>query len=296
MADQGNQPDPNMADPNNNGNVDPNDEDSEPPLAQATPIFSLSPGLYFNQVIDYSTPQGTKLFNKATEKLQEELFDVDADNLHGFLDALDDKSMYYGWKDILSIPLDVDEPFDDLIYLVTNYGELSMQQIYDHVITYISDEVRAAQDSYLLYMCLMKSLSKVGKNKVTLHKRDYTVHENGRMFFSGVLLLKVIIRESRVDTRSTVRHIRSKLNSLPSYLASINQDIPAFNHYVLGLLEQLNARGETTHDLLANLFTTFKSVTDRRFVNYINYREMAYDQGEDIDSLQLMHDAQTGYQ
>ncbi|HSN67057.1 MAG TPA: hypothetical protein VLS94_10470, partial [Fusibacter sp.] len=60
--------------------------------------------------------------------------------------------------------------------------------------------------------------------------------------------------------------------------------------------EQLNTRGKTTHDLLANLFATFKSVTDREFVNYINYCEMAYDRGEDIDAFQLMHDAQTRYQ
>jgi hypothetical protein len=204
MADQNNQPDPNIMDQDNESNQD----DQDPPLAEARPIFALSPGLYNNRVIDYSTPQGNKLFNKSVEKLQDDLFDVDSENLHGFLNALDDKTMNFGWKEILTVPLDADDPFDDLVYVVTNYGEISLSTIRDHVKTYIDSPTRAAQDSYALYMCLMNSLSRIGKNKIALYKKDYTVNQNGTIYFSGVLLLKVIIRESRVDTRSTVRHIR----------------------------------------------------------------------------------------
>jgi len=62
-----------------------------------------------------------------------------------------------------------------------------------------------------------------------------------------------LIREAQIDTRPTVLHLRGKLSSLDSYISSyISYDIVKFNEYVKYLMDSLTARGETTHDLLAN--------------------------------------------
>jgi len=60
----------------------------------------------------------------------------------------------------------------------------------------------------------MNSLTKEAKAKVMIWRQDYTVLDTP----SGVALLKIIIRESHVDTCSTVLHIREKLSSLDTYI------------------------------------------------------------------------------
>jgi len=265
------------------------------PLVQAVPLFTLRPALHNNGNIDYATVAVQKLYKQGIEKVQEELFDVEANGVHAFLNALADKAEVVGWSSILNIPKDIAHPNNDLVDLTTNYGEISLVQVRAHASSYVATQTRQAQDSMMLYTCLMASLSKTGKNKITVYKHDYTVPVTGGTMTSGAALLKIIIRECHIDTRATVRQIRSKLMSLPSYLASINQDIPAFNRYVLDLLEQLHARGETTHDLLANLFESYKSVTDKDFVALIKHKENQYDDGEDIDVHRLMHIAQQKY-
>lgn len=264
---------------------------AQPPLVAAVPIFALSPALYDNGVIDYSTTAGQKLYKQGVEKLQEELFDVDSKGIHSFLNALGDRAMVAGWAHILNIPLDISTPNSDLIDLVTQYGEIGLNQICNHVNTYANQQVRAAQDSMQLYHCLMGSLSQEGRNKVTVYKNEYT-HLG---FPSGALLLKIIIRESYIDTRATVRHLRAKLSALPQYLGTINYDISLFNRYVLDLLQQLSARGETTQDLLANLFEAYKGVNDKDFVSYIKIKENDYDEGKDVSANTLMQLAQQKY-
>ena len=59
---------------------------------------------------------------------------------------------------------------------------------------------RHAQDSAQLFHCLLASLSPEGLSKVTVWEQDYMVEDMG----SGTLLLKVIIRESDINTNATV--------------------------------------------------------------------------------------------
>jgi hypothetical protein len=64
---------------------------------------------------------------------------------------------------------------------------------------------------------------------------------------------------------------------------------------VRDLLDSLYARGETTHDLLANLFKAYKVATDRTFVEYIRKKEDQYDEGDEIDVDLLMLQAGNKY-
>ncbi len=48
------------------------------------------------------------------------------------------------------------------------------------------------------------------------------------------------------------------------------------------------ARGETTHDLLANLFKAYKAVTNHEFISYICKKEDQYEEGKNIDTDLLM--------
>jgi hypothetical protein len=65
-------------------------------------------------------------------------------------------------------------------------------------------------------------------------------------------------------------------------------DIIELNAHLKSLLESLATSGETTHDLLANLFKGYKAASDRTFVEYIKKKEDEYDEGDNISPDLLM--------
>jgi hypothetical protein len=107
--------------------------------------------------------------------------------------------------------------------------------------------------------------------------------------------LKVIVRESHIDTCAAVRHIRAKLSALKEHLPTINYNIIDFNVYVHQLAQSLNARGEKIEDLLPNLFEVYKVAKDKDFVAYIKFNQNDYDEGRDIAPYQLIQLAQNKY-
>jgi hypothetical protein len=80
----------------------------------------------------------------------------------------------------------------------------------------------------------------------------------------------VIIHESHLDTNTTTATIRTKLSSLDSYLPAIGSNITKFNGYVRLLIDSLVAsRGETTQDLLTNLFKGYFVPRRSSIIKYI---------------------------
>ena len=138
---------------------------------------------------------------------------------------------------------------------LTHYGELTLEHLRAWEGTYLHGMSRAAQDTAHLHLCLMNSLTQAGK-EVWLWSDQFIL--NGRE--SGILLLKIIIRESHLDTNATTNSIRTQLSNLDEYIITIGCDIIKFNEHVKRLLEQLKARGGETHDLLTNLFKAYTSV------------------------------------
>ena len=130
----------------------------------------------------------------------------------------------------------------------------------------------------------MNSLTQAGKYKVRLWSDQFIL--NGQE--SGILLLKIIIRESHLDTNATTNSIRTQLSNLDEYITTIGCYIIKSNEHVKRLLEQLNARGGETQDLLTNLFKAYASVKDARFVDYVNEKLSRYEEGELMEEDQLM--------
>jgi hypothetical protein len=257
--------------------------------------FALTPASAITGVIDFTTSEGRKLYNSATYKLDEDPYDCQPDGLYQFLATLHTRAQEYGWNDpiggILQIPENANDITSDTIYLVDNYGQIPLSSIRRFEETYITQPVRPAQDAFMLFKCLMNSISKEGKNKILIWRQQYTVEE----FSSGSLLLKIIIRESHLDTNATTSSIRTKLSNLDSYIMTIGSDITKFNGYVRLLIDSLAARGETSNDLLTNLFKGYESATDKTFVDYIGRKKERYEEGEDVTSDALMDQANSKY-
>ena len=168
---------------------------------------------------------------------------------------------------------------------------MDFDHLKQHETTYIGLPNRASQDSAQLYNCLMNSLSKEATDTITIWKDDYFI--NGHP--SGTLLLRVIIRESYIDTNASATAVREKLNSLDLYMTTIDSDISKFNLYVKQQLATLAARGETTHDLLTNLFKGYLACSDPIFRRYIEKKQEAHDEGATIDPNLLMKWAKVKY-
>ena len=105
------------------------------------------------------------------------------------------------------IPNDIDNPEQPPhTCIITNYGQINIDHIRIYETTFISTPTRPAQDTTMLYHRLMNSLSAEALDMITIWKNDYMINKTP----SGNLLLKVIIRESHIDTNATESSIRMK--------------------------------------------------------------------------------------
>ena len=269
----------------------------QPPAVQAplqNPVFALTPATAVGGIIDYGTAQGRKMYAAATAKLSEDLYDCNAEDLYAFLKALKERAREYGWETpdvgIMSIPDDPVNPVD-FKSLIDNHGEIEIDRIRTFEESYVQGQSRSAQDAAMLYRCLMNSISKEGKRKILVWEDQYQIGPYG----SGNLLLKIIVRESHLDTNATSASIRKKLTNLDRYLPTIGQDITKFNTYVKLLVDGLRSRGEVTSDLLINLFKGYSACSDREFIEYIKRKEDSFEEGAGITPDQLMKYADEKY-
>jgi hypothetical protein len=91
--------------------------------------------------------------------------------------------------------------------------------------------------------------------------------------------------------------VRTKLSNLDTYISTIGNDITKFNGYVQMLVQTLNSRGETTNDLITNLFKGYASCSDQNFVKYIARKQEDYEEGvsSDLTATTLMEQADQKY-
>jgi hypothetical protein len=82
---------------------------------------------------------------------------------------------------------------------------------------------------------------------------------------------------------------------LDAKMIELDSNIETFNVYVKAQIKNLSARGETTNDLLTNLFKGYKVADDVEFADFIRRKENAYEEGEDINANNLMADSLTKY-
>ena len=87
--------------------------------------------------------------------------------------------------------------------MAAQYSNISIQIIRVFKKTYIDTPSIAAQDCHMMYKCIMNSLLLEEKTKLNLCSEEYSVgpHKPGK------ILIKVVIRESHLDTNATTSQI-----------------------------------------------------------------------------------------
>jgi len=82
--------------------------------------------------------------------------------------------------------------------------------------------------------------------------------------------------------------IRTKLSNLDEYLTETNSEILKFNNHVRMFIDSLTTRGETTQDLLTNLFRAYAACSNSTFVKYVADIQTKWEDGEDLTPEKLM--------
>ena len=145
-----------------------------------------------------------------------------------------------------------------------------MTDVTNHALTHVHNQTRMAQNSAQLFTSVYDSLSLEALLKISTDSSAYRLTSAVNPNFvvaSGACFLKLLITRCTVDTRLTVATIRRTLNNLDVYMGSVEGDIEKFNLHVRVQRDALLSRGETSSDLLTNLFTAYDAVEDKVFHN-----------------------------
>jgi hypothetical protein len=241
--------------------------------------------------LDYTTTQSIKFYNKGCEKLPGEAFNGKL--LLTWLIQVQDKAKMYTWTPILTINGKL---------LTKQFSELTMEEVRAHAQKYQDKSSREAQNSEMLIQCLKASISRTVYNKVYLQLSKYIIYRKRTMepIEDGVCFLKTIIDNYHSNTRSSTKQIRKQLAQLHYYMRNVAKgDVSKLCEHTRELTYELNAAGETTNDLLANLIEALKEAPDSNFQRWLGNQVDLWSMRKidwKEDGSDLMDDAEIYYQ
>ena len=128
-----------------------------PPLVQ----FALTPAQANQNILDLSLAAGQKLYKAAIAPLTT-LFDGTAATICMFLSDIAARAESFHWHNILNVPDTMGVPCS----LITAHCLLTLQDIQNHATTYANQQVRDAQNSYMMYKFLCGSLGEAAKKRM----------------------------------------------------------------------------------------------------------------------------------
>jgi len=245
------------------------------------PLFFLTPGMAVQgKFLDFSKKIDIDIYNKGSTALNsDQLFDARADGLNIFLKDLEARARDYGWTKKSTGVLDVIRTQNQVsthYNLLKDYGQVSIDDVRNHATyNYSGQRTRMAQDSQMLYQCLWNSLTLSAKKRINIYGDSY--HINGDPV--GALLLRIIVRESAMDTNVTVEIITRDLENLDLKMSGeAKNNIDDFNVIVMTLLEALAARGQRNDFILSHLFRGYLACSDANFREWIQRKKDEFDE------------------
>jgi hypothetical protein len=260
--------------------------------------FAITPAQAVKGLLNLTTKIGANIYQEGCKALQAMVFACEEQDLSSFIRVLGYKASSFGWQDvryggIIDIVLEGEVEFPTkTINLLSRYGEVTLAEVQQSAIGYMHKQGRACQDEHMLFNTIMNTLTIEAKRKVILFERDYIYM--GCMI--GTSLLKIVIRESHIDSNAQILALKRSLNQLGLYMVEVKNDITAFNNHVRSQSDALMARGVRAPDLLSQLFDGYKECKDETFCRYIQTKLDKYEEGQsNMTSQKLMLMAETKF-
>jgi hypothetical protein len=234
---------------------------------------------FAHAIVDYDSRAGIALYRSNTRCLYTDttqLYDGSPEGYLGFLNRVQQRIREGNMEALFDVPVDLAAAIPDLRPFVAHHGTFTIEHLQQFAGPVVAANNRDTQDNFMMSTAIMASLSSTMLNRINVHRALYTY--NGHIV--ALLLLKVIIREAHLDSNASTRFARENLGNLAEHMKKQGDDIVKFNEFVRQQLDILAARGESTLDLLPNLFRGYKAVEDQAFLRYIEDNETKYDDGE----------------
>ena len=161
-------------------------------------VYALAPAQAVAGSLDYTKEAHAKIYKSGIRPVSETLYDCEPDGLFQFLKEVKDRSDEMGWTtSILNITTTDANGAQKVEDFMQNYGTITLEDVESSERLYIQGQNRQAQNSYMLYKCLMASLTNEAKKKIMIWSDQYTI----ATMSAGVALLKVIVRESHLHLK-----------------------------------------------------------------------------------------------
>ena len=133
-----------------------------------------------------------------------------------------------------------------------------------------------------MFYCLFDSLTEAAFAKLYRLRQNFhlrVIDRNGvaTEIPDGPLLLKTLIDQSYTTAKTSTTVARKNLTNLKEYILTIDgANIETFHRYVKEQIEALTAAGESSSDILVNLFEAYGVVEDYNFRQWIEYKLQAW--------------------
>ena len=229
----------------------------------ASLLPALSPAHASDDVIDYSTSDGMKLYSASIATLPIKEFEGTGGNVQTWINDLIERAQAMNWIAILTVVI------NGISYFIPRCFTLTIQQVQDHARSYLfAPQGRPKQNSAVLYRCLYASIGPKLRTKVSNRRSDYIINILGQEFADGPCFLRAILQHLYIDTPSTAYFKRSQLSDMPTIMKLAEGNINNFNERVRTLVNELASVGQSVNneDLLINLMKGYEAAPDKPFV------------------------------
>ena len=130
-------------------------------------VFAITPDHAIRGLLDYSKAEHHKVYKSGIRPVSEDPFNCDADGLFQFLREVEDRADEMGWSaGILNVAVNAEGEEERRENFIQNYGTITLEQVVTSELQHINGGERKTQDTYMLYRCLMASLTSEAKKKI----------------------------------------------------------------------------------------------------------------------------------
>jgi hypothetical protein len=257
-------------------------------FAPARPPITL--GEANNNLLDLTDNNQIKMYRNGMKFLEGDKYDGKPKGLRVFLESFKNRAIMYNWFDVLTVP---NLARTDAKNFLTHYGSITMEECVSHAEDYMLARDRASQNSQMMFHCLSDSLTTEFKAELMSEAGAYTIDG----YSEGLCFLKMITSKAQIDTVATVNVLRASIGKLSIKMVEMSGNITEFNNYARNLDNTLKSYGETSPELMMNLFAAYEAVEDEKFNIYIGMKRNQWEEGalQGLTTNVLMTNAENYY-
>jgi hypothetical protein len=257
-----------------------------PPAGAATVVFADTPQMLgADDLIDYSTKQGSTIFEQGCKPLDDKAltngFAMAPNQTVIFVEAFHRRATTMGWNQGTRQITSFANNTGRQINIIKCYGQIDKATLKFACERFckpeeVNSQTRAKQYDTMMSICLAKSLMADAQARLLTYRNKYT--------FDGVeyalLMYKIITRLATINSVPTTQMLRDNLQSLGTYAAMVSGNIDKVHSKFDKNYSQLIARGATIDDPIGILFEAYLVVPCHHFKPYIRQQHKDYLDGK----------------